>query len=73
MRLQREITRKKNERLLGSEVEVLLEAPAKKGGTFGRTRTGKPVVVEGEGLGIGEFVRVRVTGTTGPTLLGVVG
>jgi len=73
IRLQREITRKKNERLLGSEVEVLLEAPAKRGGMLGRTRTGKPVVVEGEDLKLGEFVRVRVTGTTGPTLLGVVG
>jgi len=70
IRLQREITWRVNERLVGSEVEVLIEAPAKRDGMLGRTRTDKPVVVRGEGLKVGDFVKVRVTGTTGPTLLG---
>ena len=72
IRLQREITRRVNERLVGSEVEVLVEAPARRDGMLGRTRTDKPVVVKGEGLKVGDFVKVRVTGTTGPTLLGEV-
>ncbi len=72
IRLQREITRRVNEKLVGSEVEVLVEAPARRDGMLGRTRTDKPVVVRGEGLKVGDFVRVKVTGTTGPTLLGEV-
>lgn len=68
----RAIGRKKNVGLVGDVVELLYEKEARRGNLLqGRTRTNKVVLVE-QGLEmIGEYERVRITGTTGSTFTGI--
>ncbi|MFB6240720.1 MAG: MiaB/RimO family radical SAM methylthiotransferase, partial [Gemmatimonadota bacterium] len=69
--LHREIQRDVAEGEVDREVEVLVEEPAKSDGDMlGRTERNKAVVFPGdEGL-IGEYVDVRLHGTTGATFRG---
>ena len=69
--LQRAISKEKNRALIGARVEILVEAPSKRGtGVLGRTRTDKPVVVNNENLDVGDWAMVEIVGTTGATLVG---
>jgi tRNA-2-methylthio-N6-dimethylallyladenosine synthase len=57
--LQEGITRRINERLVGAEVEILVEG-AVKGKWMGRTRTDKIVFFEDEGQWKGKLVSLRI-------------
>ncbi len=61
--LQNRISRVKNERLVGTEHEVLVERPSGElpGQYTGLTRTNKTVNFQGDPSMIGRFVRVRAT------------
>jgi tRNA-2-methylthio-N6-dimethylallyladenosine synthase len=67
-----ELALRKNERLIGCEVEVLCEGPSKTNlaRLMGRTRTNKIVVFEGNDEHIGELVVVRIERATGFSLYG---
>lgn len=68
----RAIGRKKNVGLVGDVVEVLYEKEARRGNLLqGRSRTNKVVLVERGLEMIGEYERVRITGTTGSTFTGI--
>lgn len=60
-----EYSRKSNDRLLGSTVEVLVEGVSKNNDSMlsGRTRTNKLVHFEGSTELVGSFVNVRITDT----------
>lgn len=63
--LQREITESKNARLVGREVEVLVEGPSRRGPAdwTGRTRSNRIVNFPATtGLVAGDFVQVLITG-----------
>ncbi|HEU4698035.1 MAG TPA: tRNA (N6-isopentenyl adenosine(37)-C2)-methylthiotransferase MiaB [Gemmatimonadales bacterium] len=63
--------RRKNMGRVGSEHEVLVERPAKRGGLMlGRTRTNHLVLLDLPATAIGEYHTVRLTGTTGSTFTG---
>ena len=65
--------RARNLSRVGSVVEVLIERPAKRGTMMlGRTRSNHLVLVGLPATAIGEYHRVRLTGTTGSTLAGTV-
>ena len=69
--LQRTITGERNRALIGTKVEILVEAPSKRGeGVLGRTRTDKPVVVYDGKLEVGGWAMVEIVGSTGATLVG---
>ena len=70
--LQRKITAKKNEKLSGNQVEVLVEEVSKKNPVYlyGKTRTDKNVVFEGGKELIGQMVDVRIVETGIATLVG---
>ena len=69
--LQRTITGERNRALIGRKVEILVEAPSKRGeGVLGRTRTDKPVVVYDGKLEVGDWAMVEIVETTGATLMG---
>ena len=61
--IQREITRQKNEALVGSVEEILVEGQSKQSDrdVTGRTRTNKIVNVEGDLSLVGKLVPVRIT------------
>lgn len=61
--LQNEIQQRKNEREVGSIIEVLIEGESEKDKTklSGRTRTNKVVVLSGDMKLRGEFVNVKLT------------
>ena len=63
---------RKNERLIGCDVEVLCEGPSKTNSArlMGRTRTNKIVVFEGTDQLRGELVDVRIERATGFSLYG---
>jgi tRNA-2-methylthio-N6-dimethylallyladenosine synthase len=64
----REVARRKNAALVGSQQEVLVEKTARRGGLLQtRTRTNKVALVEGPAEWIGSYRAVRITGTTGAT------
>ncbi|MSR07567.1 MAG: tRNA (N6-isopentenyl adenosine(37)-C2)-methylthiotransferase MiaB [Gemmatimonadetes bacterium] len=67
----RQLARAKNLGLVGSTHEVLVEGRAKRGGLQARTRTNKIVLVEGNEDLVGNYMDVRLTGTTGSTFSGV--
>src|SRR5581483_4553046 len=58
--VQREISLAKHQRLLGAEVEVLVEGEAR-GAWYGRTRTNRLVHLAAGGNPLGQLVQVRVT------------
>ncbi len=68
----RDIARSKNAALVGSTHEVLVEDQARRGDLLqSRTRTNKVVLLEDEASQIGQYLDVRLTGTTGATFTGV--
>ena len=67
----RTIAARKNFALVGSEAEVLVEGKARRGDLLqARTRTHRVVLVEGPEEWIGNYLDVRLTGTTGATFTG---
>jgi len=72
--LQKEISKKQNERLIGSIQEVLFDELAKKKhkGVVGRTRTNKVVAVEEDSAKIylGKICKVKITGCSSYNLKG---
>jgi tRNA-2-methylthio-N6-dimethylallyladenosine synthase len=66
-------TRRKNVGRVGQVHEVLVERPAKRGELMlGRTRSNQLVLLDLPQDSIGEYHRVRLTGTTGSTFTGSV-
>lgn len=55
---------------VGSEHEVLVEQPARRGGMLGRTRNNLLVLLDLAPDAVGRYLRVRLTGTTGSTFTG---
>ena len=72
LRIVNESNRRKLERLVGRDVEVLCEGPSKTNPArlMGRTRTNKIVVFEGNEELIGEIVHVQVQQANGFSLYG---
>jgi tRNA-2-methylthio-N6-dimethylallyladenosine synthase len=69
---QRTIQASINEREVGSEVEVLVERPARSAGdVMGRTERLKVVAFPGDDGLTGRYVQVRLTSTTGATFRGI--
>lgn len=70
--LQLELSQKSNEQDVGKEFEVLVEGFSKRSREqlFGRTEQNKVVVFDKQKYRIGEFVKVRITGSTAATLFG---
>ncbi len=65
--------RERNLRLLGTRHEVLVEKAARRGDLFqARTRDFKTVMLPTDGIAIGDYVTVELTGTTGSTFTGAV-
>jgi tRNA-2-methylthio-N6-dimethylallyladenosine synthase len=65
--------RERNLRLLGTRTEVLVEKAARRGELLqARTRDFKTVMVPPEGIEIGRYYTVELTGTTGSTFTGAV-
>jgi len=70
--LQRAIQAALNEREIGTEVEVLVERPARSAGdVMGRTEQFRVVAFPGDESLIGRYVPVRLTATTGATFRGI--
>lgn len=69
-----EIAIAKNEALVGTLADVLVEGPSKtnKQRLTGRTSQNKPVILEGGSSLVGRIVSVRITESTGFTLYGTV-
>jgi tRNA-2-methylthio-N6-dimethylallyladenosine synthase len=63
----RAVARRRNVARVGTTTEVLVERPAKRGGQLGRTRSNQMVLLGLPESSIGEYHRVRLTGTTGST------
>ena len=64
---QNRITRERNARLVGREVELLIEAPGPRGrGMLGRTQTNKTVIVDGPAA-VGDMLSCRITRIRGWT------
>jgi tRNA-2-methylthio-N6-dimethylallyladenosine synthase len=69
--VQREIQREVNEGEVGTVCEVLVEREARSSGdVLGRTEQNKVVAFADAANVIGEYVDVRLTGTTGATFMG---
>jgi tRNA-2-methylthio-N6-dimethylallyladenosine synthase len=67
----REQARRKHLARVGQEHEILVERPARRGGfMLGRTRQNFLVLVDLPPTAVGEYHRVRLTGTTGSTFTG---
>jgi len=65
--------RERNLKLLGEQREVLIEKAARRGGLLqSRTRDFKVVMIPGDASLIGQYLTVKLTGTTGSTFLGQV-
>ena len=72
---QKQISARRNERLVGRTVEILVEGPSARSAAtvFGRTRSGRTVVAPGPPDLTGEFLQVRVTAASAWTLRGEAG
>lgn len=70
--LQNECSQKSNEQDIGKEFEVLIEGYSKRSREqlFGRTSQNKVVIFDKGAHRIGEFVKVKITGSTSATLFG---
>ncbi len=65
--------RARNQAWVGTEQEVLVERPARRGAMMlGRTRSNHLVLLELPAESIGQYHHVRLTGTTGSTFTGTV-
>lgn len=69
IQIQHEIINKKNRAKVGKTYKVLVEGPAKTGGTRGKTRGGKEVVVF-QDIPTGTFENITVCDVVGKTLIG---
>jgi tRNA-2-methylthio-N6-dimethylallyladenosine synthase len=71
--VQREISFRKNQKMAGEDVRVLVEGPSKKSERdyCGRTDTNKMVVFPNEGFRAGEYITVRIARANSATLFGV--
>ncbi len=71
--LQLELSRQSNEQDMGKEFEILTEGFSKRSREqlFGRTDQNKVVIIDKKSHRIGEFVKVKITGFTPATLLGI--
>jgi tRNA-2-methylthio-N6-dimethylallyladenosine synthase len=71
--LVRTTARRKNLARVGQEYEALVERPAKRGDLMlARTRTNLLVLLDPSASSVGQYHRVRLTGTTGSTFTGAV-
>ena len=72
--LQNQLSAESNRRCVGKEYDVLLEGVSKRSRDqlFGRTEQNKVVIVDRQGLHIGQTVRVRITASSSATLQGEV-
>jgi tRNA-2-methylthio-N6-dimethylallyladenosine synthase len=72
IQLQTEISAQQNKKDEGKEFEILIERFSKRDRNhlMGRTQQNKAVVIEKGNHHIGEFVNVKITGSTSATLLG---
>ena len=72
--LQNELSAESNRRCIGKEYEVLLEGVSKRSREqlFGRTEQNRVVVVDRNGLHVGETVVARITESSSATLKGIV-
>jgi tRNA-2-methylthio-N6-dimethylallyladenosine synthase len=68
--LQADVSRRRLERWIGRDVEVLIESRNRRGQLAGRARTNTSVVCDGPDALIGEVARVRVGRVTATTLIG---
>ena len=69
----RQQARARNLAWVGTEQEVLVERPARRGAMMlGRTRSNHLVLLDLPGDSLGQYHRVRLTGTTGSTFTGAV-
>ena len=69
----RQQARARNQVWVGSEQEVLVERPARRGSMMlGRTRSNHLVLLDLPGDSIGQYHTVRLTGTTGSTFTGAI-
>ena len=70
--MQNELSEASNRRDVGREFEVLVEGRSKRSDAqlSGRTSQNKVVVFDRGGHGVGEYVRVRITGCSSATLFG---
>ncbi len=65
--VQNRVTRERNRQMVGQDYQVLIEEPSRRGhGWLGRTRGGKPVIVNGRVVP-GALVKCRVTHVKGWT------
>jgi tRNA-2-methylthio-N6-dimethylallyladenosine synthase len=73
MNVQREISFRKNQEMIGSTIEVLVEGESKKSASeySGRTETNKMVVFPRNGFKQGDYIHVRVERANSATLFGV--
>jgi len=71
-KLQKSITLKKNQGLIGSEMDILVEGTSKKGDQLtGRTGTNKVVNFNCDLNIIGDIVKVKITGAAMNSLRGL--
>jgi tRNA-2-methylthio-N6-dimethylallyladenosine synthase len=68
--VQAAVSRRKLERWIGREVEVLVEERNRRGQLAGHTRQNVNAVCEGPDAAVGELVSVRVERVTATTLIG---
>ena len=69
----RQQARARNQAWVGSEQEVLVERPARRGAMMlGRTRSNHLVLLDLPGDSIGQYHTVRLSGTTGSTFTGAI-
>lgn len=72
--LQREVSFRRNQDLIGTEEEVLVEGPSKKSANdlVGRTDSNKMVVFSQDGVRAGEYRKVRIERANSATLFGTI-
>ena len=72
IKLQNEISTKKNQQLIGKTEQVLVEGESKKSKEefCGRTDTNKTVIFSRNGLQVGDYVAVKINRTNSATLFG---
>jgi tRNA-2-methylthio-N6-dimethylallyladenosine synthase len=68
--LQGKISRRKLERWIGEDVEILIEQRNRRGQLAGRTRGNVNVVCQGPDQQIGELLKVRISAVTPTTMIG---
>ena len=70
--LQQQLSAENNKRCVGNTYEVLVEGISKRSTAqfYGRTEQNRTVVFDRRDNKIGDFVKVRITGSTAATLLG---